>query len=423
MSSGAYSMNSACTLRLMQCLFVLFFKGVASGAIVKARHHAFLKRHSPPIPASLPRLLVITVPGRAQNVERMDRLSKSLSDMGFKYDVVHGPNMDKYCPANVDDYNQSKAAGMKLMRSEWKGRTPDVSTYDLALFQMACLTAHLRAWFHIVETKTPMVVLEDDIELNSAASLQSSLRLAQTQGADAVLLDSRHCSGTKPPHLPREAAGLAGYWLNVKAATALLAKFPLDIPADWGVNKIFNEDMKTVCPHHFPLHEYGGDKHARLHSAAHGCRHETHMRVNLAASEAASEAEHSDDDTSASSSSEDDDNAEESAEDVTSQEDSDSEHAENQDSKEEDRAGEEDEEEEHEEDDKNGKTGEGQDDQESHSEEEDDSELIEDANSVQEEEASMTAADAGRDQSSYEEAGAGDASETADAKTDPDSAE
>jgi len=219
-----------------------------------------------------PKLLVITVPERTQNEARMKWLGPSLVKLGFKYDVVHGPNMDKYCPADIQQYNQSKAAGMVLLKKEWHGRVPDMKTWDLALFQSACLTAHLRAWQHIVDTKTPMVILEDDVEIGSGKSLQSTIERAKRQGADAVLMDERHCKKDwKAKPFPREAAGLSGYWLNVKAATALLAKYPLDIPADWGVNKIFNEDMKTVCSSEFWVKEHGGNKHARAESAAHGC--------------------------------------------------------------------------------------------------------------------------------------------------------
>lgn len=219
-----------------------------------------------------PYVLVISVPNRPQNVDRMARLGGSLSTMGYRYEVVPGPNMDQYCPANIADYSQSKAAGMKLLRNEWHGRIPDLATYDLALFQMATLCGHLRAWQHIVDSNTPAVILEDDAEVESAERLQGTVTNAQANGANVVLLDHRHCATGRPPTLPREASGLAGYWVDVKAATLLLAHFPLSIPVDWGVNKVFNEDVNAVCPSDFPVHEYGGEYHARTNSAAHGCK-------------------------------------------------------------------------------------------------------------------------------------------------------
>jgi len=280
-------------LRIYTCLFAVLCLGSATSLFGDVKHSTVDRTYLTRVgtekvtlrsaSASIakadrkPRLLVITVPDRKHNVERMQRLGHSLDTMGFKYDIVHGPNMDKYCPSNVSDYEQSKAAGKQLLRTEWHGRIPNMSTYDLALFQMACLTAHLRAWQHIVDMKTPMVILEDDVELDSAENLTSTVDTAMAhcdgdQPPDVILLDARHCEGDQPPHLPREASGIAGYWLNVKAAAALLAKFPLDIPADWGVNQIFNEDLQTVCPIDFPVHEFGGDEAARLHSAAHGCQ-------------------------------------------------------------------------------------------------------------------------------------------------------
>merc|ERR1719491_473244 len=196
------------------------------------------------------------------------RLGPRLKDLGLETAIIEGPSMEKYCPANIQEVQQSKKAGMQLLLKEWKGRTPDLKTYDLQLFQMATLVGHLRAWKHISESNESAVVMEDDADISSTQDLQNSL---QSPGANAILLDKRHCWPHVPPNLDSGASGLAGYWLDPKAATALLDHFPLNIPVDWGVNAVFNTQIQAICPSVFPLTEHGGEHFARWQSAAHGC--------------------------------------------------------------------------------------------------------------------------------------------------------
>lgn len=240
-----------------------FFRRAHRRAGTNAGMHDFTQK---------PWVLVITVPDRTPNVERMQRLGGWLSDNDYRYNAVPGPDMDKYCPDDISNYAQNKAAGLRLLRAEWRGRTPDLSTYDLALFQMATLVGHLRAWQLIVDHEMPAVILEDDAEVTSSELLQDVVNTNKAQGADAILLDFRHCVSSRPPHLMDQAPGLVGYWVDVKAAKALLEKFPLNAPVDWGVNKVFNSDVNAVCPVSYPVGEYGGPRRARENSAAHGCK-------------------------------------------------------------------------------------------------------------------------------------------------------
>lgn len=216
-----------------------------------------------------PMVLVITVPNRPSNTERMERLGGWLTAEEYRYEAVSGPNMDNYCPADISVNEQSKAAGMRLLKEEWHGRVPDLSTYNLELFQMATLCGHLRAWQHIVDSQTPAVILEDDAEVQSSDLLQDTVTRNEAAGADAILLDRRHCVNNRPPYLWQQASGLAGYWVNVKAARSLLAHFPLSLPVDWGVNQIFNDDVHCMCPGVYPVAEHGGQLVARKQSAAH----------------------------------------------------------------------------------------------------------------------------------------------------------
>jgi len=219
-----------------------------------------------------PWVLAITVANRPPNMERMERLGGWLTENDYRYEAVDSADMDKYCPADVSIWEQNKAAGLRCLKEEWHGKTPDLATFDLALFQMATLVGHLRAWQRIVDNQTPALILEDDADIASADVLQATLQQSQSQGADAILLDHRHCVSAQPPFLQQTASGLAGYWVNVKAATTLLAKFPLNMPVDYGVNQIFNKDVKAVCPGSYPVGEYGGPYVARKDSAAHGCK-------------------------------------------------------------------------------------------------------------------------------------------------------
>lgn len=224
------------------------------------------------ISARKPWVLVITVPDRDTNEERMRQLGSWLGNNNYRYESVPGPNMDNYCPEDVSVYEQSKAAGMKLLKEEWHGRIPELSTYDLQLFQMATLCGHMRAWQRVVDRNTSAVIFEDDAQVLSDELLQHTVEANEAMGADVILLDHRHCADSRPPHLSQQASGLVGYWVNAKAAKALLANFPLSMPVDWGVNTVFNEDVKAVCPASFPIVEHGGETHARGNSAAHGCQ-------------------------------------------------------------------------------------------------------------------------------------------------------
>lgn len=224
-----------------------------------------------------PSVVVITVPGRALSEERMQRLRPRLKLLGLETFVVEGPNMETYCPANVKNLTEDKEAGKRLLQQEWHGRIPDMKTYDLRLYEIATLVGHMRAWKHIAETG-PAVILEDDADITSTDALKKALG---AEKANVVLLDRRHCAGTekaiaaapgrKPPKLDGGDAGLSGYWLDSKAASALLEHFPLNSPVDWGVNTIFNTQVHAICPGTYPVAEHGGELFARKHSMTHGC--------------------------------------------------------------------------------------------------------------------------------------------------------
>lgn len=236
---------------------------VDEGLIAEAR-----PTHSGLRGVNVPRAVVITVPGRAQSEERMRRLRPQLQELGIDFDVVEGPNMDKYCPDDIKDLKQSKSAGKNLLLQEWRGKMPDLTKYNLQLFQMATLLGHARAWKLINETARPAVILEDDASISSLRGLQ--MALGTDSSVNVVLLDKRHCTGKAPPDLNPKMAGLTGYWVDSLAAGELVQNFPVDIPVDWGVNKVFNR-LKAICPKTFPLVEQGGESFARSHSAAHGC--------------------------------------------------------------------------------------------------------------------------------------------------------
>jgi len=235
--------------------------------------HQHGDRNSSFLDAAGPRahVIVISVPSRPESEERMRRLGPDLEAMGFSFEVVAGPNMEKYCPADVKDFEQSKAAGLRLLGQEWQGWTPDLAGYDLQLFQIATYVGHLRAWQRIVDTKTPAVILEDDAEILSGDSMQGTLDEAVQAGADAVLLDPRHCERGSPPHLAPDVSGLTAYWVDPKAAQAFLDHFNVSIPVDWAVNSVMNEKLQAICPEFFHVQEYGGEELARIHSAAKGC--------------------------------------------------------------------------------------------------------------------------------------------------------
>lgn len=257
--------------------------------------------------ANATQILVITVPGLEWSVNRMGRLGKRLTEMGLQYEEVHGPNMEDYCPYNSSNYSQSNEAARQLLAAEWNVEHRNPEDCKLALFQMATLIGHARAWEKIALAGSPAVILEDDAEVSSADALQSDIAEALKVGADVALLDTRHCledlpravdddydvdvddiddgdvADTLRPSL--QAAGLAGYWLDSKAAD-IFVHFPLDIPVDWGVNAPMRNKLHAVCTHNGPVSEYGGEPYARTHSSAHGCggQHGVHPVTALLAS-------------------------------------------------------------------------------------------------------------------------------------------
>eukprot|EP00929_Paragymnodinium_shiwhaense_P113090 TRINITY_DN81357_c0_g1_i1.p2 TRINITY_DN81357_c0_g1~~TRINITY_DN81357_c0_g1_i1.p2 ORF type:complete len:168 (+),score=23.92 TRINITY_DN81357_c0_g1_i1:149-652(+) len=103
-------------------------------------------------------VLVITVPGREQSDWRMKQLGPQLDAMGVAWQTIAGPNMDEYCPDDINNYTQSMEAGRNLLAKEWHGQTPsleDARKSKMSLFQMAVYCGHLRAWQKVVDTSAP----------------------------------------------------------------------------------------------------------------------------------------------------------------------------------------------------------------------------------------------------------------------------
>eukprot|EP00929_Paragymnodinium_shiwhaense_P019146 TRINITY_DN13154_c0_g1_i1.p1 TRINITY_DN13154_c0_g1~~TRINITY_DN13154_c0_g1_i1.p1 ORF type:complete len:210 (-),score=34.25 TRINITY_DN13154_c0_g1_i1:131-760(-) len=204
----------------------------------------------------------------------MKRLGPSLDQMGLTWQRIDGPNMEDYCPGDINDDDQNQMAGKHLMLGEWDGTLPDVTDIqhsDLGLSQMAVFCGHMRAWRQIVETGSPALILEDDAEIGNPSLLKTVLE-KQSSESDVVLFDKRHCLPSPPPHLVSWAPGLTAYWIDVKTAQLLLGNVRVNQPVDWYVNDAFNKDVKAVCATEPEIvREFGGEKAARHNSAARGC--------------------------------------------------------------------------------------------------------------------------------------------------------
>jgi len=185
--------------------------------------------------------------------------------------------MDKYCPQNIEDHVQSVEAAKKLFAVEWQGKKPNMGEFELELYQAAILVGHLRAWQKVVDTGTPAIIMEDDADILSDKMLRDELQEYRSKGANVVLLDPRHCRTIHgvSGHIPSYASGLTGYWIDVKAAKALLDNYDVHIPVDWSVNEVFNNDVSAWCPSNLPIIEYRGKygmRDPRVSSAANGCK-------------------------------------------------------------------------------------------------------------------------------------------------------
>lgn len=216
-------------------------------------------------------IIIITVPGRAQNQARFKRLTENLNRLGLNYTSVHGPNMERYCPSNVRNQEQSRDSGCKLLQAEWQGRLSNCNGSKLQLFQVATLVGHMRAWKEV--SSGSAVILEDDASVESAAELNSNLEETKASGARVAFLEKRHCwNSGQQDRVDFYAAGLAGYWLDSVAASALLDNFELDVPVDCGMNRLISANLRAMCPQSFAVSEYGGEVAARHESArVNGC--------------------------------------------------------------------------------------------------------------------------------------------------------
>lgn len=266
--------NNYLAIVIMKWIFflvALLSSAVLGSDALLVHGHASIEDEQESSPSSM-RTLVISVMDRPANKARLRRLTKQLHSMHFSVEVIWGPNMDKYCPADIRVPLQSKEAGLRLLVNEWRGLAPPLNTYNLELYQIATLVGHMRAWQQVADTGVPAIIFEDDADVFQQQALRRSVAQAKSSGANAVILDPRHCHlGESPPHLPHYAYGLTGYWIDPVAAKTLLAHFSLRDPVDTGVNSVFNSQVKAICPLHFGVKEYGGEAFARTHSAALGC--------------------------------------------------------------------------------------------------------------------------------------------------------